>query len=146
MIISRLLKQHFTSILITLLITLQISACNSTGDNLTAATTDINPDLVTTGTGTNTDNNITVADIKLSWAAPAEREDNSSISLTEIAGYQVFYGQAQGQHPNSITINDGTAVGYTFTDLPAGTYYFVVTTVDTEGRESQLSSEVVITI
>ena len=146
MIISRLLKQHFTSILITLLITLQISACNSTGDNLTAATTDINPDLVTTGTDTGTDKNSTVADIKLSWAAPAEREDNSSISLAEIAGYMVFYGQAQGLYTNSITINDGTAVGYTFTDFPAGTYYFVVTTLDTEGRESQYSSEVVIAI
>ena len=144
MIISRLLKQHFTSILITLLITLQISACNSTGDNLTAATTDINPDLVTTDA--DADNNITVADIKLSWAAPAEREDNSSISLSEIAGYQVFYGKTQGQYPDSITINDGTAAGYTFTDFPTGTYYFVVTTLDTEGRESQFSSEVVITI
>ena len=126
-----------------------MSACG-TKDNLAAATTDINPDLFTTGTGadtgTDTDNNSTVADIKLSWAAPAEREDNSSISLTEIAGYQVFYGQAQGQYPNSITINDGTAVGYTFTDFSAGTYYFVVTTVDTEGRESQFSSEVVIAI
>ena len=145
MIISRLLKQRFTFTLITLLITLQMSACG-TKDNLAAATTDINPDLSTTGTGTDTDNNSTVADIKLSWAAPAEREDNSSISLTEIAGYQVFYGQAQGQYPNNITINDGTAVGYTFTDFPAGTYYFVVTTLDTEGRESQYSSEVVIAI
>ena len=135
-----------------------MSACG-TKDNLAAATTDINPDLFTTGTGadannnsfttgadTDANNNSTVADIKLSWAAPAEREDNSSISLAEIAGYQVFYGQAQGQYPSSITINDGTAVGYTFTDFPAGTYYFVVTTVDSEGRESQFSSEVVIAI
>ena len=122
-----------------------MSACG-TKDNLAAATTEINPDLFTTGTGADTDNNSTVADIKLSWVAPAEREDNSSISLTEIAGYQVFYGQTQGQYPNSISINDGTAVGYTFTDFPAGTYYFVVTTVDTEGRESQFSSEVVIAI
>ena len=143
MIISRLLKQRFTSILITLLIALQISACG-TGDNLSATTADINSDLSTTGT--DTDNNNTVADIKLSWVAPAEREDNSSISLSEIAGYQVFYGKAPGQYTSNITINDGTAVGYTFTDLPTGTYYFAVTTLDTEGRESQFSSEVVIAI
>ena len=145
MIISRLLKQRFTSILITLLIALQISACG-TGDNLSATTADINSDLSTTGTDTDTDNNNTVADIKLSWVAPAEREDNSSISLSEIAGYQVFYGKAPGQYTSNITINDGTAVGYTFTDLPTGTYYFAVTTLDTEGRESQFSSEVVIAI
>ena len=145
MIISRLLKQRFTSILITLLITLQISACNSTGDNLTAATTDINSDL-STGTGTGTNQISPTADINLSWAAPAAREDNSAISLSEIAGYHVFYGTTQGQYSSRITINDGTAAGYTFIDFHSGTYYFVVTTLDTEGRESQFSSEVVITI
>ena len=144
MIISRLLKQRFTSILITLLITLQISACG-TRDNLTAATTDINSDPSTTGTDTGINSTSTIADINLSWVAPAEREDNSSISLSEIAGYQVFYGKEQGLYSSSITINDGTATGYTFTSLPAGTYYFAVTTIDTEGRESQYSAEIMIT-
>ena len=143
MIISRLLKQRFTSILITLLITLQISACG-TGDNLTATTADINSDLSTTSTDTGTNN--TIADINLSWAAPAEREDNSTISLSEIAGYQVFYGKAQGQYTSNVTINDSTATGYTLANLSTGTYYLVMTTLDTEGRESQFSSEIVIVI
>ena len=135
-----ILKQRFTSILITLLTTLLISACN-TGDNPTAATDNINSGL-STDTGAATDNTIT--DISLSWVAPAEREDNTPISLSEIAGYQVLYGMAKGQYSSSITINDGTATGYTFTDLPSGTYYFVITTLDTEGRESQYSPEVVL--
>ena len=92
------------------------------------------------------DENNTAADITLSWVAPAEREDNSGILLSEIAGYKIYYGATQGQYSNSDTINDGTATGYTFTGLPAGSYYFVVTTIDTEGRESQYSPEVVITI
>ncbi len=91
---------------------------------------------------TGTDENNALSDIHLSWVAPAEREDNSAISLSEIAGYKVSYGMTQGQYINSTTINDGTAVGYTYTDFPAGTYYFVVTTLDTEGRESQYSTEV----
>jgi VCBS repeat-containing protein len=95
---------------------------------------------------TGTDENNALADIHLSWVAPAEREDNSAISLSEIAGYKVSYGMTQGQYINSTTINDGTAVGYTFTDFPTGTYYFVVTTLDTEGRESQYSTEVKIII
>ena len=144
MTISRLLRQRFTSIIITLLITLQISACSS-GDNSTAATTDINPDQSTV-TDTDTNRNSTTADVILSWTAPAEREDGSSISLSEIAGYQVFYGITQGQYSSSTTINDSTAVDYTFTDFPSGTYYFVITTLDTEGRESQFSSEVVVVI
>ena len=90
--------------------------------------------------------NSTPAVITLSWVAPAEREDNSNLSLSAIAGYKVYYGTTQGQYPNSATINDGTAAGYTFTGLPAGTYHFVVTTIDTEGRESLYSSEVTIII
>ena len=92
------------------------------------------------------DENNTPADISLSWVAPAEREDNSALSLSAIAGYKVYYGTTQGQYSDNIAINDGTAAGYTFTRLPADTYYFVVTTIDTEGRESQYSSVVTITI
>ena len=88
----------------------------------------------------------TPADITLSWVAPAEREDNSALSLSAIAGYKVYYGTTQGQYSDSIAINDSTAVAYTFNGLPAGTYYFVVTTIDTEGRESQYSSVVTIII
>ncbi len=88
----------------------------------------------------------TPADITLSWLAPAEREDNSALSLSAIAGYQVYYGTTQGQYLNSVTINDGAAADYTFTGLPADTYYFVITTIDTEGRESLYSSEVTIII
>ena len=88
----------------------------------------------------------TPADITLSWVAPAEREDNSALSLSAIAGYKVYYGTTQGQYSDSVAINDGTAAGYSFTGLPAGTHYFVVTTIDTEGRESQYSSEVTIII
>lgn len=131
MIISLLRKQRFASVLVILLITLQISACD-TKDNITSVTTNINPDL-STNTGTDTNTNRTTADINLSRAAPAERKGNSSLSLSEIAGYQIFYGKAQGQFPDSITINDSSAVGYSFADFPAGTYYFVVTTLGTEG-------------
>ena len=92
------------------------------------------------------DENITPADISLSWVAPAEREDNSTLSLSAIAGYKVHYGTTQGQYSDNIAINDGTSAGYTFTSFPACTYYFVVTTIDTEERESQYSSVVTITI
>ena len=146
MIISCIPKNRFISILVILLISLHISSCG-TGDSLTAAAADIDIDPSTTiGADNGNNNNSAIADINLSWVAPAEREDNSPISLSEIAGYQVLYGLSQGQYSNSIIINDGTAVGYTFTGLPSGTYYFVVATIDTEGRESQYSPEVTVII
>ena len=135
MIIFRLLKSRFTSTITTLIITLLISAC-STEDLLTA----VAPGNDSSST-TENENNITLA-----WAAPAERENNDPISLSEIAGYKIYYGTAPGQYTNSVTINDGSAIDYTFQNFTAGSYYFVVTTVDTEGRESQFSSAVMITI
>jgi VCBS repeat-containing protein len=88
----------------------------------------------------------TLADINLSWVAPSEREDNTSISLSDIAGYKIYYGTTQGLYPSSVSINDSTAEGHTFTNFASNTYYFVVTTLDTEGRESQYSSEVKVVI
>ena len=145
MIIFRLLKHRFTSILITLLITLQMTACSSE-DLLTAAAPGIDSGATTeNGTGTTTENENNVStDITLAWIAPAEREDNSSLSLSDIAGYKVYFGTTQGQYSNSLTINDGSATGYTFNVVATATYYFVVTTIDTEGRESQYSPEVTI--
>lgn len=95
--------------------------------------------------GTN-ETSATTADVSLSWVAPAEREDNSAISLSEIAGYKIYYSTTQGSYNNSVDINDGTAQGYTFTNFQAGTYYFVITTRDSDRRESQYSSEVTIVI
>ncbi|MCK4704662.1 MAG: fibronectin type III domain-containing protein [Gammaproteobacteria bacterium] len=122
MIISQLLKHRFTSTLFALLMALQLSAC-STEDSATAV-------------------GVSAVDVSLSWVAPSEREDNTPILLSEIAGYKVYYGTAPGLYTNSVDINDGIAEGYTFKALPAATYFFVVTTYDTEGRESRYSAEV----
>jgi len=141
MIFSRLLKNRLTAILFILFIALQTSACG-TEEALTA----VEPD---TGSSTNTntgDNTSLSTYIKLSWVAPAEREDNSALPLSAIAGYKVYFGTTQGQYSHSVSISDGSATGYTFNDFAAATYYVVVTTIDTEGRESQYSSEVTIVI
>ncbi len=109
-------------------------------DSLTVSSVDgTTHTIVITITGVNETNNNT-ATVSLSWVAPSEREDNQPISLSEINGYKVYYGTTPGQYPNKVTINDGTAVGHTFTNFPKGTHYFVVTTLDTAGRESQYST------
>ena len=122
-----------------------MTACSS-DDILTAADPDIYSE-TTAESGTTTteqDNNVST-DITLAWVAPVEREDNSTLSLSAIAGYKVYFGNTQGQYPKSLSINDGSATGYTFNSFAAGTYYFVITTIDNEGRESQYSSEITIT-
>jgi cell division septation protein DedD len=83
---------------------------------------------------------INYSDINLSWTAPSEREDNQPISLSDIAGYKIYYGTNQDNYNNSVNVDDGTAEGYTFENFSSGTYYFVVTTLDTDGRESKYST------
>ncbi len=92
------------------------------------------------------DENTATTNITLSWVAPAAREDNSALSLSAIAGYKIYYSTAPGQYSNSASINDGTATGYIFNNFTSATYYFVVTTIDTDGRESQYSTEITISI
>ena len=114
-----------------------MTACSSE-DILTA----VDPDIYSETT-TEKENSVST-DITLAWVAPAEREDNSALSLSAIAGYKVYFGATQGQYSESLSINDGSATGYTFNGFATGTYYFVITTIDNEGRESQYSTETTI--
>lgn len=165
MTITLLMKHRLLSTLAILLITLQITACsteennNETVANATVVNTanDItrpsaqeenNNETDTSATVDNTANDLTSpsAQIDLSWTAPAERENNTPISLSEIAGYRLYFGTVQGDYLNEIEIKDSSAETYALTDFAKGTYYFVITTYDTEGRESRYSPEIKITI
>lgn len=145
MSIFQSLKNHTKSVLPILLVflaTIQITACNSQSSSVTNDQTTSN----ISNPNTNTGNGATYSNLTLAWIAPSERENNQPILLSDIAGYKIYYGNTQGTYKNSVTINDSVAENYTFTTLPTGTYYIVMTTLDTGGRESQFSSELTITI
>jgi hypothetical protein len=76
----------------------------------------------------------------LSWAAPTARSDGTPLSMSEIAGYTLYYGSSAGNYSTSVDINDPFTTSITVTDLPVGTYYFVMTARDTDGQESGYSS------
>lgn len=78
----------------------------------------------------------------LSWTAPVIRSDGSPISLAEIDGYRVYYGSTQGNYPDSVDVSDGTATSATISNIPVGEYYIVMTTYDSDGRESSQSGVV----
>lgn len=88
---------------------------------------------------------VSYSDVNLSWVAPSEREDNSGLSLSEIAGYKIYYGTSKGTYPIEISVNDRTMDARTL-NLAQGTYYFVMTTLDMDGRESKYSTELKIII
>ena len=81
---------------------------------------------------------------ELSWVNPTEREDNTPISIDEIAGYRVYYGQGEDLQ-NQIDI-EGARTSYT-ADFPKGVEITaVITVIDTDGRESVYSNPMVFTV
>jgi chitodextrinase len=60
-------------------------------------------------------------------------------------GYRVYYGTSAGKYQQAVGAGAwaGTATAFTVTGLLKGaTYYFSVTSVDSQGNESAFSTEV----
>lgn len=75
----------------------------------------------------------------LSWTAPTTNADGTT--LTDLAGYKVYYGTTSGNYSQSVDIGNLTA--YQVINLTDGaTYYFAVTAYDTSANESSFSNEV----
>ena len=81
--------------------------------------------------------------ISLSWIAPVEREDGTPLAMAEIAGYRVYYGTSKGDYTSEVELKGSSTMEITLENLVSGIYYFVVTTVDEDGRESVNSEEIV---
>ena len=60
----------------------------------------------------------------------------------DIAGYRVYWGTSAGGPYGSFTDLISGQASFTITGLDPGTYYFVVTAVDTSGNASAYSTEV----
>jgi len=80
----------------------------------------------------------------LSWQAPTTRTDGTP--LTNLAGYRIRYGTANGSYPNQLTIPNGGLTSAVVENLPPATYYFVISAYDSQGMESANSSPVSKTI
>jgi len=103
------------------------------------------------GTGTEASNPFAIGStshnvLAINWVAPSEREDGTGLALSEIAGYRIYYGTVPGVYQSQIDINDQTVDQAQIVDIPLGTYYVVMTTIDAEGRESGYSSELAVTV
>ncbi len=86
---------------------------------------------------------VLAGDVILSWVPPQTNSDGSP--LTDLAGYNVYYGATPGSYSDNIDV--GNVTTYQVGNLTEGlTYYFTVTAYDTSGNESALSEEVSVTI
>jgi hypothetical protein len=75
---------------------------------------------------------------------PTENSDGST--LTNLAGYTVYYGTSPDNLTQSVKITNPGLTAYTVTDLPAGTWYFAVTSYSSAGAESSRTSTISTTI
>lgn len=82
--------------------------------------------------------------ITLNWLPPTERADGSA--LANLAGYKIYWGTAEGDYPNTVTIDTAGVTSYVLEQLSQGTYYVVMTAFDTAGVESGRSAAVAATI
>ena len=92
---------------------------------------------------------INVADVangstSLSWSAPTQNVDGSS--LTDLAGYTIYYGTSPGTYSEEIRIDNPSLSTYTVDNLVPNTYYFAMTAFNAADEESRLSGEAVIIV
>ena len=80
----------------------------------------------------------------VSWTAPIQNTDNST--LTDLAGFKVYFGTFPGEYENSITVNSVGLSSVLVENLGAGDWFFVMTAFNSSGIESAYSKEVFKTI
>ncbi len=82
---------------------------------------------------------VTVESTSLAWEAPQRNTDGTT--LTDLAGYTLYYGTESGQYSQSRPIHDPSQ---TQLELPVepGTYYLAMSAYDQSGNESELSNEI----
>jgi hypothetical protein len=66
-----------------------------------------------------------VRNATLSWTPPTQNTDGTA--LTNLAGYNIYYGISAASLTNKITINNPATTSYVVTLPAAGTYYFAMT-------------------
>jgi len=82
--------------------------------------------------------------VTLSWMPPSLNTDGSAI--TDLAGYEIYYGVAQGNYTEQIHIDNPSVTTYVVDNLSPDTYYFVATSMNTNGVESDFSGVAVRTV
>jgi hypothetical protein len=80
----------------------------------------------------------------LSWGAPMQNADGSA--LTNLAGYRIYYGTSADAMTHVAAINNPSLTRYVVENLSSATWYFSITTVNSTGKESQVSSVISVTI
>ena len=81
---------------------------------------------------------VALGSMSLFWAAPSENSDGTI--LTDLAGYNLYYGTSANNYPHSIRIDNPSISTYLVENLLPDTYYVVATSFNAVGVESEFSN------
>lgn len=76
----------------------------------------------------------------ISWTIPTTRILGDPLSLSELKGYNIYYGTAPGNYTDSIAVEDAQQTSTSVTLQSGQTYYFIVEAIDTDGNPSPESN------
>ena len=122
----------------------------STSPTTTTTSTSTSPTTTTSTTSTSTSPTTTTSttasySAQLSWTIPSTRTDGTALTLSSLAGYEVYYTNSTGTVNVVLPVTGGTTTMATVASLSSGTYSFSMSAVDTSGLKSPLSKVVSIT-
>lgn len=83
--------------------------------------------------------------VRLSWDIPTTRADNTPISVTELAGYEIAYLASDGVITH-IPIDDPLTTSHIIANLAPDDYRFFVFSYDSENRTSAASEVVALAL
>lgn len=121
------------TLFLTLIVTLGLSGCIELPDGIEESQSEsprVTADHLTTDTAL------------LKWNAPFTRENGASLSMGEIAGYEISYGLSLDAMDNEIRIERADADAFEISGLTNGAWHFAIRTVDTDGVVSRNSKVV----
>jgi hypothetical protein len=80
---------------------------------------------------------VTPGTATVSWVAPTENVNGTP--LTDLAGYNIYYGTNSASLNQTAAVSNAGATAYTVNGLTSGTWYFAVTSYTANGVESARS-------
>jgi hypothetical protein len=147
-----LIRSGIVKSLLTVVVVMQLVACgggggsgaSGSGSGTVSSSSTSTPASNSTSTSTTSGQSSATAtgSLSLSWVAPVARADGTPLSLADIDGFHIYYGNEPGSYPYRVKVTDGTTQRATLKNLASGTYYIVMTTYDVDGRESSHSGMV----
>lgn len=89
-------------------------------------------------------NAVSLGSATLTWTPPTLNTDGSP--LIDLDGYVIYYGTAPGSMNTPVPVNNPGLSSFVVGNLPAATYYFTISSVNSVGVESSLSNTAMKTI